>query len=237
MFKSSAALAHSSLYLSRFFFNVSTLDHLNLIGRSGIATVYIDVQSLIQNRIPGPAREKIKTVKTETPDARLHQACSKLCEQFTDLFKPELGCLKDVELEVWFKSDFKPIFCKPHTVPFALLEDLNQAYDKGIKKGIWLPTPFQPGDKRTKLRVCGDYSVTVNPHLEMHRHPLLLPEDLVQKHNSAPGNFQEIRGRDIQRPQGSCSLLRQTTSSSVVLMKKSTSRTYSQYKRKGRCYT
>ena len=101
--------------------------------------------------------------------------------------------MKDVELEVRFKLDFKPVFCKPHTVPFALLEDLNQAYDKGIKKGMWVPTPFnkygapvlpickalQPGDERTKLRVCGDYSVTVNPHLEMHRHPLPLPEDLV----------------------------------------------------------
>ena len=54
----------------------------------------------------------------------------------------ELGCLKDLELEVNIKSDAKPIFCKPRTVPFALLEDLNQAYDEGIKKGIWVPTPF-----------------------------------------------------------------------------------------------
>ena len=66
---------------------------------------------------------------------------------------------------------------------------------KVSKKGIWVPTPFneygtpvvpirkvlQPGDKRTKLQVCGDYSVTVNPHLEMHRHPLPLPDDLVRK--------------------------------------------------------
>ena len=70
------------------------------------------------NQIAGPAREKIRTVGTETPDARLHQACSKLCEQLTDLFKPELSCLKDVELEVRFKYDFKPVFCKPHTVPY-----------------------------------------------------------------------------------------------------------------------
>ena len=167
MFKASAALAHFSSPV-KVFFNVSTLDHLNLIGRSGIATLDIDARSLIQNKIAGPIKERIETVRTETPDARLHQACSKLCEQFTDLIKPELCCLKDVELEVRFKLDFKPVFCKPRTVPFALLEDLNQAYDEGIKKGIWVPTPFneygisvvpirkalQSSDKRTKLRVC-----------------------------------------------------------------------------------
>ena len=43
---------------------------------------------------------------------------------------------------------------------------------------------LQLGDKMTKLRVCGDYSVTVNPHLEIHRHPLPLPEDLVRKLSS-----------------------------------------------------
>ena len=80
-------------------------------------------------------------------------------------------------------------------VPFALLEDLNQAYDEGIKKGIWVPTTFneygtpmvpvrkalQPNEKRNKLRVCGDYSVTVNPQLDTHHQPLPLPDDLVRK--------------------------------------------------------
>ena len=100
-----------------------------------------------------------------------------------------------MELEVKFKSEAKPVFCKPRTVPFALLEDLNQAYDEGIKKGIWVPTTFneygtpvvpirkalQPNEKRNKLRVCGDYSVTVNPQLDTHRQPLPLPDDLVRK--------------------------------------------------------
>ena len=29
--------------------------------------------------------------------------------------------------------------------------------------------------------VCGDYSVTVNPQLAVHRHPLPLPEELMRK--------------------------------------------------------
>ena len=37
------------------------------------------------------------------------------------------------------------------------------------------------GQSKRKLRVCGDYSVTVNPQLETHRQPIPLPEDLMRK--------------------------------------------------------
>lgn len=37
------------------------------------------------------------------------------------------------------------------------------------------------GQKKAKIRVCSDYSVTVNQHLKEHRHPLPLPEDLIRK--------------------------------------------------------
>jgi len=57
--------------------------------------------------------------------------------EFTELFKPELGCLNDFKLEVKFKKDAKPIFCKPRPVPYAIQENLAQAYDAGIAKGVW----------------------------------------------------------------------------------------------------
>ena len=38
-----------------------------------------------------------------------------------------------------------------------------------------------PIQSRPNLRVCGDYSVAVNPQLEIHRQPMPLPEDLMQK--------------------------------------------------------
>lgn len=128
------------------------------------------------------------------PDITLQKACEQLCQEFPDLFKPELGCLKGFELEVKFKPDVKPIFCKPRVVPFAIQEDLCQAYNAGIAKGVWLPTQFNdygtpvvpiqkaslPG-QLAKLHVCGDYSVTVNQQLEPHRHPMPLPEDLMRE--------------------------------------------------------
>ena len=65
----------------------------------------------------------------------------------------------------------------------------------GIAKGVWKPVQFnahgtpvvpirKPGhsnQSKTKIRVCSDYSVTVNTQLEPHRHPLPIPEDLIRK--------------------------------------------------------
>ena len=79
-------------------------------------------------------------------------------------------------------------------VPFAIQDDLCQAYVAGIAGGVWQPTQFCaygtpvvpickaaiPG-KPAKLRVCGDYSITVNHQLEPHCHPVPLLEDLMRK--------------------------------------------------------
>ena len=119
----------------------------------------------------------------------------KIVRKISRSFQPKLGCLKDFELDIKFKNIAKPKFCKPRAVPIALQPDLAQAYDAGIAQGIWTPvqfndwgTPVVPVRKKrvssattAPLRVCGDYSVTVNSQLEVHRHPLPLPEDLMQK--------------------------------------------------------
>ena len=128
-------------------------------------------------------------------DTKPHSQCQQICDESPDLWKPELGCLRDYKLEMEFKRQFHPIFCKARLVPIALQEDLEQAYEDGIATQRWelvqfndYGTPFVPvkkallpGQRKTKIRVCGDYSVTINRQLEEHRHPLPLPEDLMRK--------------------------------------------------------
>ncbi|KAL8581042.1 hypothetical protein ACOMHN_012693 [Nucella lapillus] len=81
------------------------------------------------------------------------------------------------------------------TGPFALCDDLAKGYEEGIAKGVWKPvqfneygTPVVPirkthtsGTLKPKLRICGDYSVGINDQLEDHRHPMPLPDELMQK--------------------------------------------------------
>ena len=165
-------------------FNV-TKSPLNLIGLRSIGKLGLSLDSIYLHLV---------RTSTDMQFNQLQQKCQNICKEFQNLFKEELGCLKDVKLDIKFKFDAKLKFCKPRPVPLALQEDLNAAYDTGIKRGIWKPVTFNswvtpvvpirkvalPG-KKAALRVCGDYSVTVNCQLEEHRQPIPLPEDLMRK--------------------------------------------------------
>ena len=172
-------------------FQVTPVADLNLLGRFTTHQLGISVDEALKK-----AESECNVVFDHLPvDRHLLKQCHKLCKEFPDLWKPELGCLRDVELEVEFKPDSQPVFMKARPVPFAIAEDLEEAYDSGIQRGIWEPVQFNdygtpvvpirkttlPGQGKSKLRVCGDYSVTVNEQLKEHRHPLPLPEDLMRK--------------------------------------------------------
>ena len=171
-------------------FIVTIVPDLNLLGRTATKEIGISVDKVL--RATEPCNVVFSHLKE---DGKLRAECRKLCDEFPNLWKPELGCLKDFELEVSFRRNDRPIFCRARPVPLAIQEDLEKAYQEGISKGIWEPvqfndygTPVVPikkallsGQKKAKIRVCGDYSVTVNSQLMDHRHPLPLPEDLMRK--------------------------------------------------------
>lgn len=178
---------------------VTKIPDLNLLGRNAIQSLGISVDNALGLRsIKSQAKsEGAKAAHPETskPYAALQRDCHKLCDEIPDLFNKELGCLKDFELDVKFKSNAKPVFHKARPVPFALRDDLAKGYEEGIAKGVWKPvqfneygTPVVPirkaptsGNLKPKLRICGDYSVGINDQLEDHRHPMPLPEELMQK--------------------------------------------------------
>ena len=179
-------------------FTVTEVPQLNLLGRDAIVRLHINVSALLLPRVSSAGKPSsslmLPIFDGLKPDLVLQDSCRQLCQEFPDLFKPDLGCLKDFQLEVKFKPEAQPVFCRPRVVPFAVQDDLCLAYDAGIAAGVWQPTQFSahgtpvvpirkaalPG-KPAKLRVCGDYSVTVNHQLEPHRHPMPLPEDLMRK--------------------------------------------------------
>lgn len=176
--------SHSSLQ-----FVVADVTSLNLLGRDAIHKLQISVDAAL-------GQNKVKAIHNSLkPDQNLQQSCEQMCKEFPDLFTPELGKLKDFELEVKFKTDATPTFCRPRPVPLSMAEELTQTYELGIAQGKWKPvqfnasgTPVVPvrkgarsGHTSSGLRVCGDYSVSVNSLLDVPRHPLPLPEDLLRK--------------------------------------------------------
>lgn len=57
-----------------------------------------------------------------------------LCDEFSDIFKEELGCIKNFELKEKFKSNTKPVFHKARSVPFVLWDVPARGYKEGISK-------------------------------------------------------------------------------------------------------
>ena len=113
---------------------VTEVPGLNLLGRDAIEALSIAVDEFFFSRAKGISSAEI--------DQDFQCACSKLSDDYADLFKPELGCLRDVELEIEFKSESKPIFMKSRSAPFAIQNDLARADDASIARGVWTRTTF-----------------------------------------------------------------------------------------------
>ena len=104
----------------------------------------------------------------------------------SDVFKDELGCVKDVTATIVIDSEAQPRFCKPRTVPFALrgkveheLSRLEKArVIESIQFSKWA-APIVPVLKQDgSIRICGDYKVTVNRAARTDCFPLPRIDDL-----------------------------------------------------------
>ncbi|GBP04203.1 Uncharacterized protein K02A2.6 [Eumeta japonica] len=98
-----------------------------------------------------------------------------LMNKFPAVFSNKLGKLNKFKVQLQLKPDAKPIFFKPRPVPFALKPKVDEALDKLIETGILksvnysdYATPITPVLKSDgTVRVCGDYSVTLNKVLHI----------------------------------------------------------------------
>ena len=124
---------------------VTKVPNLNLLGR--LAMMKLKLTNLTdhfrENLSCAESTATIEHVTTTGPENSLDAACIQLCGEFPTLFESTLGCLKDFLLDIWFKPEAKPIFKKPRPVPFSILQDLNEAYEAGIKRGVWELTDFK----------------------------------------------------------------------------------------------
>ena len=117
----------------------------------------------------------IEHVTTTGPENSLDAACIQLCGEFPTL--------KDFSLDIRFKPEAKPIFKKPKTCSVLNPTRFKRSIDFNSYGTPVVPirkSPL-PGQAKASIRVCGDYSVTVNSQLEDHRQPIPLPEDLMRK--------------------------------------------------------
>ncbi|GFV57599.1 uncharacterized protein K02A2.6 [Trichonephila clavipes] len=112
--------------------------------------------------------------------AKTEQNLNNLLREYKDIFDDKLGEINNYEAKLKLRHGVKPIFCRVRTVPFALKGRVENEIDRLEKEGIiekvdsseWA-TPVVPVVKSDgSIRLCADYSVTLNPNLIVPQHPL-----------------------------------------------------------------
>lgn len=112
-----------------------------------------------------------------------------LFKMFPKVFSDSLGSFNKYTIKLHLKPDVKPIFLKARPVPYALKEKIDKELDRLLGLGILKPvehseyaSPVVPVLKKDgSIRLCADYSVTINKQLIIDQYPLPTVNDLLSK--------------------------------------------------------
>ena len=104
-----------------------------------------------------------------------------LLEKYKGIFSDKLGTIKSSQVN----PNEHQKFCRARTVPYAMrekIEELDRLEGEGVLEKIshseWAtPIVAVPKPDR-RVRLCGDFKVTVNPALLVNQYPLPRAEDL-----------------------------------------------------------
>lgn len=100
-------------------------------------------------------------------------------EEFAEVFEEKLGCFNGEPIHLDLKEGARPVQRPPRSVPFALREAAGEALDKLVKAQVLEPvdasdwaTPVVVVQKQDgAVRICADYSSTVNPQTKKADYP------------------------------------------------------------------
>lgn len=151
---------------------VSNVDREPLLGRESIRQLRIRLTESINN---------VHLLH----DATEHKI-ARLLQQYKNMLDPHSTKIKGIQAKLTLKENAKAVFLKARSVPFKLLplveEELQFLVQAGMLEKVntsrWA-TPIVPILKRdNKIRLCGDFKVTINPNLLVDEHPLLTVDEL-----------------------------------------------------------
>ena len=138
-----------------------------LFGRSWLKKIQLPWSTIFSISSSPPSTENSKHLQTILNDNKA-------------LFDGNPGLLQGFKAHLDIKEDAQPIFCKARPVPFSIkskIEDeLTRLEDEGIITKVthsdWA-APVVPVIKPSgKLRLCGDFKVTVNKVALLDKYPL-----------------------------------------------------------------
>jgi len=145
-----------------------------LLGRNWLQHIKLDWKALFGN---------VNAVHQSTPPASL----GSLAKEFPSVFAEGLGTVRDHQAKIRLKDDAKPKCCRPRPMPYALRESVDAELDRLEQEGIikpveeaeWASPIVVVRKKNGSVRICADFKVTINQHIESQQHPIPNPTDLL----------------------------------------------------------
>jgi len=125
--------------------------------------------------------ESIRSIE-KTPQTQTNA----LLQKYSSIMDPVTSKIRNVQANLTLKENAKPIFCKARPVPFHLRpmieKELQRLESEGISEKVdtaeWA-IPIVPVMKKNgQIRICGDFSVTLNTQLVIDDHPLPTVDEL-----------------------------------------------------------
>jgi len=101
-----------------------------------------------------------------------------------DIFKDELGVLKEIEADIAVSDHFTPKFHQHRPVPFVIKEKVEQTLLSQVAEGELIPVsewvaPIVVVHKHDGgIYICGDFKVTINPVICSQKYLLPTPEEM-----------------------------------------------------------
>ncbi|KAL0872183.1 hypothetical protein ABMA27_004590 [Loxostege sticticalis] len=109
--------------------------------------------------------------------------------RFPEVFSDKLGAFNKYKVKLQLKPEAKPVFFKARPIAFALKDKIDNEIDRLVQLGVLKPvdhsdfaSPIVPVLKRNgTVRLCADYSVSINKFLVVEQYPLPTIHELFSK--------------------------------------------------------
>ena len=116
----------------------------------------------------------------------MQNAENKILTEFKELFGSSPGLYNKKEIKLYLRNDTKPIALRPRHVPFALKDKVEREIERLVSLGHLervesseCATPIIPVLKSNcQVRICGDFKLTINPHIEFAKRPFPKIDDI-----------------------------------------------------------
>ena len=148
---------------------------------------FVEDLSLIVVGGQGPGRNWLERIKLDWKQIGSvtvqYTPLQELLTEYKDVFRDELGTIKDHKVKLALNEGARPKFFKPRFALWeAVDEELCRLEHAGVLKKVstseWASPIVCVPKKDNKVRICGDYKVTINGILDVKQHPLPLPDDM-----------------------------------------------------------